>query len=203
MPWTTYTDTSYTTLHLLIHFALATSTDTSYFTLYLLIQAALSYIYGYKLPHTVFTDTSCSWLHLRIHANHGLSEQSSKEKYKPWKWGNNARYYAFHTKTVLRTRKSVPRSSMQSDHTKKQHLEKKHKLSGMDIFIVHSVRPVPSCKANRKGGEDKAEKRRGGKTTSENGQALSSPSPWGQWRAQEYWGNWLWSHLRCPNDPRG
>ena len=37
---------------------------------------------------------------------------------KPWKWGATARYYTSHTKTMLPTRKSVPRSSRQSDHTK-------------------------------------------------------------------------------------
>ena len=40
-------------------------------------------------------------------------------------------------------------------------------------------------------------------TTSENGQAWSSPSPRGQWRTGENRGNWLQNHLRCPNDPRG
>ena len=46
--------------------------------------------------------------------------QSSKEEYKPWKRGTTPRYYASHTKTMtlLPTRKSVPRSSRQSDHTK-------------------------------------------------------------------------------------
>ena len=43
--------------------------------------------------------------------NHGLWQQSSKEEYKPWTWGATARYYASHTKTMLPTRKSVPRSS--------------------------------------------------------------------------------------------
>ena len=46
------------------------------------------------------------------------SQQTSKEEYKLWKWGAMARYYASHTKTMLPTRKSVPRSSRQSDHTK-------------------------------------------------------------------------------------
>ena len=50
--------------------------------------------------------------------NHGPSQQSSKEEYKPWKWGATARYYTSHTKTMLPMRKSVPRSSRQSDHTK-------------------------------------------------------------------------------------
>ena len=50
--------------------------------------------------------------------NQGPSQQSSKEEDKPWKWGATARYYVSHTKTMLPTRKSVPRSSRQSDHTK-------------------------------------------------------------------------------------
>ena len=33
--------------------------------------------------------------------NHGPSQQSSKEEYKPWKWGATARYYTSHTKTML------------------------------------------------------------------------------------------------------
>ena len=42
-----------------------------------------------------------------------------------------------------------------------------------------------------KGEEDKADRRRGGKTTSGNGQAWSSPSPRGQWRTEKNGGNWL------------
>ena len=36
-----------------------------------------------------------------ILVNHGSSQQSSKEEYKPWKWDATARYYASHTKTML------------------------------------------------------------------------------------------------------
>ena len=50
--------------------------------------------------------------------NHRPSQQSSKGTYMPWKWGATAGYYASHTKTMLPTRKSVPKSSRQSDHTK-------------------------------------------------------------------------------------
>ena len=39
--------------------------------------------------------------------NHGPSQQSSKEEYKPWKLGSTARYYSSHTKTMLPTRKTV------------------------------------------------------------------------------------------------
>ena len=40
----------------------------------------------------------------------------------------------------------------------------------MAMSPVHQVWPKPSCKAQRKGGEDKADKERGGKTTPGNGQ---------------------------------
>ena len=50
------------------------------------------------------------------------------------------------------------------------------------MFPIYQVWPKPSCKAQRKGEEDKADRGRGGKTTSGNGQALSSPSPRGQWK---------------------
>ena len=45
----------------------------------------------------------------------------------------------------------------------------------------------------------KTPRERGGKTTSGNGQAWSLPSPRGKWRTGENGGNWLWSHLWCPN----
>ena len=36
--------------------------------------------------------------------NHGPSQQSSKEEYKPWKWGATARYYALHTRPCYQQR---------------------------------------------------------------------------------------------------
>ena len=57
------------------------------------------------------------------------------------------------------------------------------------------------CKAQWKEKEDKAGRKRGGKTVSVNGQASSSPSPRKQRRTETNGGKWLWSHLRCPNDP--
>ena len=65
--------------------------------------------------------------------------------------------------------------------------------SGQNHLARHSER----------GEEDKADRGRGGKTTSGNGQAWSSASPRGQWRTGENGGNWLPNHLWCPNDPRG
>ena len=115
--------------------------------------------------------------------NHGPSQQSFKEEHKPWKWGATARCYASHTKTILPTRKSMPRSSRQSDHTKTSWPSwRDANCCGMEMSPVHQVWPKTSCKAQWKEEEDKADRRRGGKTTSENGQAWSSPSPRGQWR---------------------
>ena len=51
--------------------------------------------------------------------------------------------------------------------------------------------------------QGRQQQKRDGKTTSVNGQAWSSPSPRGQCRTDKNGGNWLWSHVWCPNDPRG
>ena len=45
------------------------------------------------------------------------------------------------------------------------------------------------------GEEDKADRERGGKTTSGNRQAWSSPCPRVQWRTGKDGGNWLRNHL--------
>ena len=67
---------------------------------------------------------------------------------------------------------------------------------------VLQVWPKPSCKAQWKGEEDKADRGRGGKTTSGNGQAWSSAGPRGQWRTRENGENCLQNYLWCPSDPR-
>ena len=96
------------------------------------------------------------------------------------------------------------RSSRQSDHTKTSWPSKRDaNCSDMVMSPVHQVWPWPLCKAQWKGEEDKADRGRGGKTTSGNGQAWSSPSPRGQWSTVKNGGNWLRNHLWCPNDPRG
>ena len=65
-------------------------------------------------PPLPLSALSSSPFHCALH----LHSKSSKEEYKLWKWGAAARYYTSHTKTMLPTRKSVPRFSRQSDHTK-------------------------------------------------------------------------------------
>ena len=117
--------------------------------------------------------------------NHGLLQQSCKEEYKSWKWGAPARYYASYSKTMLPTRKSLPRSRRQSDHTKNSWpLNRDANWSGMDMSSVHQVWPKPSCKAQWKGKEDTADRKRDGKATSGNGQTWSSPSLRGQWKTK-------------------
>ena len=78
---------------------------------------------------------------------------------------------------------------------------KTHKLQCTVMFPVHQVWPKPSCKAQWKGEEDKANRGRGRKTTSGNGQAWSSASPKGQWRTGKNGENWLQNQQWCPNDP--
>ena len=70
-------------------------------------------------------------------------------------------------------------------------------------IVMSQVWPKPSCKALWKGEEDKADRSGGGKRTSGNGEAWSSPSPRRQWRTGKNGINWLRNHLWCPNDPRG
>ena len=65
-----------------------------------------------RFPCLVPTEYECMLV------NHGPSQQSSKEEYKPWKWGATTGYYTFQTMTMLPTRKSMPRSSRQLDDTK-------------------------------------------------------------------------------------
>ena len=138
-----------------------------------------------------------------ILVNHGPSQQSSVEEYKPWKWGATARHYTSRTKTMLPTRKSVPRSSRQSDQTKTWPSKRDENCSSMVLSPAHQVWPKPSCMAQWKGEEDKADRGRCGWTTSGNRQAWSSPSPRGQWRTGKNGGNWLWNHLWRPIEPRG
>ena len=71
--------------------------------------------------------------------------------------------------------------------------------SSMDMPSIHQIWPKLSCKAPWKGEEDKAGRKKGWKTTSGNGQARSSRSPRRHWRTEKNGGNWLWSHLWCPN----
>ena len=67
-----------------------------------------------------------------------------------------------------------------------------------DGHVFHyQVWPKPSCKAQWKEAEDKADRRRGGKTASGNEQAWSSPSPKRAVEKRENGGNWLWSHPWC------
>ena len=151
-----------------------------------------------RLMRSLVTSISCMLV------NHGPLQQSPKEEYKPWKWDATARYYASHTKTMLPTRKSVPGSSRQSDHTNTSWPSKRNaNCSGTVMSPVHQVRPKQSCKAQWKGKEDKADRGRGGKTTSGNGQAWRSVGPRGQWRTGGHGGNWLRNCLWSPNDPRG
>ena len=63
---------------------------------------------------------------------------------------------------------------------------------------VHQVWPKPSCKAQLKGEEDKADKGRGGKTTQGNGQAMEFAKSQRAVKNRENGGNWLQNHLSCP-----
>ena len=69
------------------------------------------------------------------------------------------------------------------------------------MFPIHQVWPKPFCKAQWKGVEDKADRGRGGKTTSGNGQAWSSASPRGQWRTRKKWTKLVAKSSVVPQQP--
>ena len=81
-------------------------------------------------------------------------------------------------------------------------LVKRCKLEWYDYVSCSSGLAKTILQGTVKGGEGKADRGRGGKTTSGNGQAWSSVSPRGQWRTETNGGNWLQNHLWCPNDLR-
>ena len=64
---------------------------------------------------------------------------------------------------------------------------KRHKLQWYGHVSHSSGLAKTILQGTVKGEEDKADRRRGGKTTSGNGQAWSSPSPRGQWRTGKKW----------------
>ena len=74
------------------------------------------------------------------------------------------------------------------DHTKTSwQMVKRRKLQLSSHVSRSSVWPEPSCKAQLKGEEDKADRGRGEKTTSGNGQAWSLAGPRKQWRTGKKW----------------
>ena len=75
--------------------------------------------------------------------------------------------------------------------------------SGMDMSPVHQVWPKPSCKVRWKGEEDKADSKKGWKTTLGNEQARRTLTPRGLWSTEENAGNCLWSQLWCNKPPNG
>ena len=71
----------------------------------------------------------------------------------------------------------------------------------MVMSPIHQVWPKPSCKAQGKEEEDKADRGKGGKTTSGDGQAWNSAGLRGQWRTGKNGETWLQNYLWCPNEP--
>ena len=129
------------------------------------------------------------------------SQQSCKEEHERWKWGATTRHHASHTKTMLSTWTSVPRSSRQSDHTKSQPPD--HRKETQTEVVLTCLRSSGLAKTIlqgtvKRGRRWSKQKKRLGDDIG-NGLAWSLPSPRGQWRTKENGGNWLWSRLWCPN----
>ena len=120
--------------------------------------------------------------------NHGPSQQNCKE-YWSHKWGATARCYASHRKTMLPTRKSVPRSSRQSDHTKTSWQYCKEMQTAMVCTCLPFIRPGQKHFARHSQREKKIRETEEevGRQQSGNWQAWSSSSPIGQWRTEKKW----------------
>ena len=92
----------------------------------------------HSLVTSIFLFACASW----------TPQRSFKEEYKPWKWGATSRYYAFHTKTLLPMKKSVPRSSRQLDNIRSpDHHKETQTAVVLSCFPFIRSWPEPSCKA--------------------------------------------------------
>ena len=136
--------------------------------------------------------------------NHGPSQQSSKEEHRPWKWGATARYYTSLPKTMLPTRKSVPRSSRNRttrrppDHCKETQTAVVWsrlpfiKSGGKDI-MQGTVKGGRRQGRQRKRWEDKVREWTG----------LEFAKSQRAVENREKGGNWLRNHVWCPKDHHG
>ena len=164
--------------------------------------------------------TQCIFLSLLQHGQHFIFKNDLQYCRPTWDILHNSisllvpPRYAFCAYTLMRT------SAHTKDHVTNEEvcakikqairphedlltIVKRRKLKWYGHISISSGLANSSCKTQWKGEEDKADRKRGGKTTSGNGQAWSSPSPRRQWRTDKNAGNWLWSHLLCPNYPHG
>ena len=115
--------------------------------------------------------------------NHGPSQQSSKEEYKPWKWGDTTHLIqrpCYQQGSLCLDPESNWTTRKPSDHCKEMQTAMVWKCllfirSGQNHLKRHSERR----------GRNKAD-RRDGETISGNGQAWSSPSPRGWWRSEKW-----------------
>ena len=82
-------------------------------------------------------------------------------------------------------------------------LVKRRKLQWYGHVSLSSGLAKSILQGTVKGGRRQGRQRKRWKDNIGNGQVWSSPSPRGQWRTGKNGGNWLRSHLRCPNDPCG
>ena len=95
-------------------------------------------------------------------------------------------------KTMLPTRKSEPRSSRQSDHTKDLlTIVKRRKLQWYGRVSRSSGLAKTILQGTVKGERRQGRQKNRLEDKSGNGQAWSSPRPRGQWRTEKNGGNWL------------
>ena len=130
--------------------------------------------------------------------------RAPKKNTKPWKWGATARYNASHTKTMLPTGKSVPRS--RGSRTTRRPLD--HCKETQTAVVWSCLLSIRSGRNHLARHSEKGKKTR--QTEEEVGrqhQGMDRPGvrqvPEGSGEQGKYGGNWLRNHLWCPSDPHG
>ena len=164
----------------------------------------------------LFSSSICfnlSWRYLKIEVyystssctfvNHGPSQQSSKEDYKPWKWGATSRYYTTPTKPCYhRGRRCQDQAGNQTtqrppDHRKEMHIAVVWSClpfirSGQNHLARHSERG----KKTRQTEEEVGRQHQG----MDRPEVRQVPEGSGERKNGR---NWLWNYLWCPNNPSG
>ena len=136
--------------------------------------------------------------------NHGPSQQSSKEEYKPWKWGATARNYTFLQRPCYQWG-SLCQDSAGNWTTHRSTDDRKETQTAVIWSYFPFIRSGQNhlARHSERGKKTRQTQEEVGRQHQGNGQAWSSASLRGQWRTGKNGEDWLQNCLWCPNDPRG
>ena len=136
--------------------------------------------------------------------NHGLSQQSSKKEYKPWKWGATARYNVSHTKDRV-TNEEVRAKIQQAigPHENLLTIVKKHKLQWHGHVSRSSGLANTILQGTVKGGRRQGRQRKRWEYSIREWTGLGFAKSQRATEIGKNRGNWLRNRLWCLIDPRG